>query len=326
MMACEREIPYIGEYQDPKLVVQAGVCAGYNTLTCFIGRSYFFLDRQPMTAEVLDSLNITLNGTRGVYPIVKDSIAGRLHFLTLSRPIEAGDTLQLTVDHPRFGTAHAQEIVPPDFIPTSIAYEEQELTTKTRMHVVTMRLPDYPINTTVGIAGTLYMTVTNIYQQLDTLTHTYYVWDTVIHPSTSTVLLSFDPIFANSSNQYSEEEGYRSNGSGGALYFYSDYPSDRQLQVYMRSIADRTYSNGSSRTVRTDSLILEFGMASDTYVLYYASMRAYMGYQDNKDAGMDIGTLFTDMIGTEEPISIYSNVENGFGILMSKTKTRIRVK
>ena len=72
---------------------------------------------------------------------------------------------------------------------------------------------------------------------------------------------------------------------------------------------------------------MEFEINSDAYDLYTASMRNYLELEnrrrnDNTDSTM----LYSNIIGKEESASVYSNIENGFGIWMSKTKTKIKIK
>ena len=45
LVSCEREIPYNGEYEDPKLVIQTSLCAGEDNFICYVNRSYFFLEQ-----------------------------------------------------------------------------------------------------------------------------------------------------------------------------------------------------------------------------------------------------------------------------------------
>ena len=243
LTACEHKIPYNGEYQDPKLVVQAIACAGEDTLSCFVARSYFFLDSKPSKPEVLDNLTISLVGTSGEYTIVRGSTVERTHHLKLSRKIQAGDTLHLSVSHPLYGTAEATEIAMPDFEPQLLSYTVEPSTVQISNHTITMQLPDYPSReTVVGIAGRLYLTSTQIQPIYDNTTTpaTVIGWDTIVSKMERNPVCSFDPIFSYPGNRYSKEIGYYYGGqSKGLLFMPTNYPSGKQLQVYIMGCTDR---------------------------------------------------------------------------------------
>ena len=327
LTACEHEIPYNGEYQDGKLLVEAFTCAGEDSLVCCIGRTYFILDDKPYTPEVLDGLHISLEGESGAYDIISDSTDGRQHYIKLSRPVQAGDELKLTVSHPHFGTACAKETVMPDFVPERVSYEVKATTQGLDNHIVTLRLPDYSPRTVIGMSGRLYMTQTVIRPLYDAnLTHTG--WDTIVRSLVYTgPLLSYDPVFANMENGYMEGQGYyASSKKGGLLLMRSDYPAGKQIELYMRSVSDSSFpSAGVSTTFSVDSFLLGFEMKSEAYNLYQASMEKYLKAHRDYDGETNWGEMFSSM-GLEETVSVYNNVENGYGAFISKTKTKIRIK
>lgn len=332
LTACEHKIPYDGEYQDAKLVVQAIACAGEDSLTCFVGRSYFFLDSRPATPEVLEGLTFSLVGTSGEYAIVRDSAVERLHYLKLARKVQAGDTLRLSVTHPQFGTAEAEEILMPDFEPKVLSYTVEPNTEYSGInkHTMTLQLPDYPFReTVVGIAGRLYFTATRIQPVYDMSTTPASVirWDTIVTKREQSTVMSFDPVFANMGNLYAKQNGYYpGEQSKGFLLMPTYYPMGKQVQIYMLGYADLDYNNGGSLHYQTDSLVLTFETKSEAYYLYQSSMLAYLGLNSGYGDDVDLGAVFSDMIGTEEEAPIYNNVENGFGVFISKTRTKLILK
>jgi hypothetical protein len=325
LTACEHEIPYNGEYQDGKLLVEAYTCAGVDSLVCCIGRTYFILDDKPFKPEVLDGLDIALEGTSGTYKVISDSTAGRTHYMKLSRPVQGGDELKLTVSHPQFGTAVAKEKAMPDFVPVSFSYERKVTTQGWDNHIVKMQLPGYPLETVIGLSAMLYMTQTVIRAVYDQ-EHTQTGWDTIVRPLVYTgPLFSYDPLFANLENSYLEGQGYyASSQKGGLLFMRADYPAGKQIEVYMHTMADKYYQTGQV-TYQVDSFLLGFEMKSEAYYLYQASMENYLKAHRENDGEADRGELFSS-IGMEETVSVYSNVENGYGAFISKTKTQIRIK
>lgn len=332
LVACEREIPYEGEYQDGKLVVQTLVCAGEDSLTCFITRSYFFLDKKPSKPEVLDHLSITIHGSSGPYTILKDSTVGCYHHLRLSRPIQAGDTLQFMVSHPQFGTAEATEVLLPDFVPTVQSYEVVQTPTSTSTkHLVTLLLPDYVSKkTAVIVRARAHYTLEshNAIRDKNQPEQPIVGWDTVTYRRVNIELSSLDSIFANMGNYYNTNNGeYRADilDPDKRLIMPSNYSLGKQVTFIMNMPHDITREDYTAN-VTLDSLIFSFETKGDTYLLYRSSMQAYLGLTDEYFDDYDLGAEMSALIGIEEPASIYSNVENGYGILMSKTRTKIRVK
>ena len=334
LTACEHEIPYNGEYQDGKLLVEAFTCAGEDSLVCCIGRTYFILDDKPYKPEVLDGLDISLEGASGAYDIISDSTDGRQHYIRLSRPVKAGEELRLTVTHPQFGTATAKETPMPELVPESFTYERKTTTQGLDNHIVTVQLPGYPLETVIGLSGTLYMTRTVIRPQYDA-EHTQTGWDTIVTPIIYTgPLFSYDPVFANMTNGYWEGRGYyASSRNGGLLLMRSDYPAGKQIELYMSSVSDSSFpSAGVSTTSSVDSLLLGFEMNSEAYNLYQESMEQYLSAHRNygRDGEEEQGnenwmSMFSSM-GIEETVSVFNNVENGYGAFISKTKTKIRIR
>ena len=328
LIACEREIPYNGEYQNAKMVIHAVVNSGEDSLTCYIGRSYFFLDTKPRNPEVLDSLAITLNGTSGNYAIIRDSVAGTEHHLRLARPIEAGDTLRLQVTHPTFGTATAQEVLPPDFIPQVVeTVWEKGTDPRDNNYRIRLRLPDYPLDDKiVQMKGTTYLTSTTIRPIFDK-DRVFVRWDTLVTPREATLMFTTDEMFA-LYNRYSQERrGY----SSLALSFATDYPSGKEFELtftlgasYEKWWGEEPYRYYQTYTL--DSCYMTFDLTSNAYDLYYNSMVAYMGLNESTQREFDLGQIFTEMLGQEEPMPVYCNIENGFGILASKTRTKIKIK
>ena len=55
-------------------------------------------------------------------------------------------------------------------------------------------------------------------------------------------------------------------------------------------------------------------------------MAAYWGMNDDYYNEMDLGAILSDLIGMEEPVAVYSNVEGGYGIVSSVTRYTIKAK
>ena len=78
-------------------------------------------------------------------------------------------------------------------------------------------------------------------------------------------------------------------------------------------------------TYTVDTCVCTFSVTGQTFDTYMKSMRAYMGYTDESYDDMDLGVIFGDLFGMEEPVPVYTNVENGFGLVASKSRDVITI-
>lgn len=324
MVSCERAIPYNGEYQDPKLVVQACVGAGDDAVVCYVNRSYFFLDTKPRRPEPLEGVTVALQTSSGAVQVVKDSVADNLHYLLLNRPVAPGETVQLSASHSEFGTATAQETLLPAFVPT---VEKCVIDTAQRQCYLTLCLPeyDYP-QTLVYINARQYYTHTLIRAIYNKEDMTFLRWDTVVNLLTQPSLYSRDNIFALESNE--TLQGYyvaSLSKTRPGLQLRANYTPGRKIDFF-RNVAHLgtvTAPNGSSYTYRLDSIVVSFELHGETYQMYKKSMQDYLGVGDEETNDFDLGAEVYGMMGMEERVAVYGNVDNGFGILTSKTKNSI---
>ena len=292
LLSCERELRYTGDQTEPVLVLEAQPQAGSQSLVCYVNRSRFFLDNTKTDSASMAKVSIALTTSSGACSIMRDSVVGLMHHLQLSAPLPANDTLHLIVSHPDFPTIEAAEYIVPACMPGI-----QSLKRDTTGYHLNMRLPDYPYkNGRIGINGVLYTTWTR---------------DTVSRPYTQTVVQSKDEIFAPLNSFYLLYQSYMAYADKGErLYFYSDYPTDTRMHLFFECPPDK-----ENRTFRLDSIVLMLDARSATYTTYYASLRTYMN-QNSDGSGMSI----------EEPVSVYTNITNGYGVLASKTNSKIIIK
>ena len=296
LLSCERELRYTGDQSESVLVLEATPQAGSKSLVCYINRSRFFLDITRTDSASMSKVFIDLTTSSGACSIVKDSVVGLMHHLLLSDPLPGGDTLHLTVSHPDLPTIEADEYIVPACMPAIKSLKRDS----TGYHL-TMCLPDYPYkNGRIGINGVLYTTFTNILP--DT---------TISRQYTLTKVQSKDQIFASLNSFYLMYESYIAyTDQGERLFFYSDYPTDTPMHLFFDCPRD-----GKNTSFHLDSIVLSLEARSATYTTYYASLRSYMN-QNSGGSGMSV----------EEPVSVYTNVTNGYGVLASKTYSKIIIK
>ncbi len=324
LAACEREIPYNGEYQDPKLVIQSCMCTGQDTITCFVNRSYFFLDNKPSKPVTLDEVTLDLWTSSGKATVLEDKVSDNIHQLVLSQPLRAGDTVRLSAMHPDFGTATAEEILMPAFVPE---VKSCVVDTAGKQLYLTLEMPDYAFpQALVYMNADVWYTRIYIRPVYDS-DQTVLRWDTVVTNPRTTILWSKDNIFALEDNSRAEKGYYgTSSPKHPGLLLRANYPSGKQIEFFeIITIGTWTYPNGVTKTVHLDSIVLHMEIHGETYQMYHKSMDAYTGTKKEQSTEMDIGAELSEMIGVEESVAIYGNVQNGFGVLTSKTKNNILI-
>lgn len=242
--------------------------------------------------------SINLSTSSGACTIEIDSVVGLTHYLLLAEPLPAGDTLRLVATHPDFPTIEASEYIMPACMPSI-----KSLSRDTAGCNITMTLPEYPCkNGRIGLNGKLYAT-RKVYvpQKQDTLTYSF----------AQSVIESKDEIFAPLNSFYLLYEGYRAKADDGErLFFYSDYAKDTRVHIRFYIPNDRT-----NVSYHLDSVILSLEARSETYTTYFSALNKYMN-QNRDGSGMSV----------EEPVSVYTNIANGYGVLASKTYSKIIIK
>jgi len=329
LTACEREIPYSGEYQDAGLVMQALMYSGSDTICCFVNRSYFFLDAKPANPQPLTDLSFEISSSRTDMRIIHVVADGNKRLLKLSSHIQAGDTVQLTVSHPQFGTAEATEITMPPFVPDNLSVILDTTDANSWWWHFNLQLPDYAFpQSVIGVYAMEYYADSIIIAHYNKEDRSFLRWDTIVSRHVFATCQSQDNIFA--IDNLSHEDTYYGLPQR-PLTFSADYPSAKQLTLSMHAPRIETLTNFVYPEYmidrRLDSLHLCFEVYGETYNQYLASMRKYFDTGGEKPEYTDVGSyVFTTIGMQEEPVPLYSNVTCGYGILISKTMNTIDIK
>lgn len=329
LVSCEREITYHGEYDDPKLVVQAILYAGEDSIDCFVDRSYFFLDDKPNTKEPLSDAIIQIeSASNPSLRLVRLRPVGACYRLYLSEPLQTNDTIRLSVTHPEYGTATAEEVIVPRF---KVQLKSSVWDTKKCECRAVFDLPDSP-NLSNSLNVTAIVRWNKVYIYTETKNGVQTKCDTSYSNSSYSKFESNHPIFASIQNSY---DASKKRYYGTTLYFTGDYTSAKDVEIIMpiNLSYDTTYvynySNGVTKyeytTYTVDTCVCTFSVTGQTFDTYMKSMRAYMGYSDEPYDDMDLGAIFVEMLGVEEPVPVYTNIENGFGLVASKSRDVITI-
>ena len=334
LVSCEREIPYNGEYEDPKLVIQTSLCAGTDNFTCYVDRSYFFLEQtnpndkeetiKNPTFDIQSALNKSLK-------IVSRVQNGNKHTLYLSHPLQANDTIRLVVSHPTYGTAVAEEILMPAFeatLKTSVWEPENKQCRFVFDFPDKYERPDLVLY----MKSILYLTYRSV--RIEERNDSILSCDTTDHKTKIEGLASSNKVFDTERNKLNEHSQMY---DGKVLYFNNEYLSEKSVEVFVKPIAYAydttyitTYQDGRTRTMYStymlDSCVFYFEAQSPTKTIFNNSMAAYRGLNDDYYDEMDLGAILSDLIGMEEPVAVYSNVEGGYGIVSSVTRHTVIAK
>lgn len=106
--ACETEIDYRGDEQEPMLVLNCLAEAG-TTATVSVSHSLFFLGSSEQVDLLLKDAVVTLDINGQPATLAYDS---EWDLYTDDRILAEGDRLKVTVTHPRYGTVTAEDVVP----------------------------------------------------------------------------------------------------------------------------------------------------------------------------------------------------------------------
>lgn len=317
LVACESEIHYSGKETNPGLVLEALPLAGSDTLVCYINRSHFIVDGSKTSPEELKDLSIDLSVSSGVCHIISDSVAGFLHHLKLSNPLPAGDTLRIAVSHPNYPTAVAEEFILPHFEPKIETIEKDTDRLGMMEYHLSVDLPDYPFpDILVGIYSVAYITRTRIEPHWDKESETYIGKDTIVTKLQGKGIYSKDELFALSENRYNTYYAAHYSTEEGYIYFHTGYPAGRKTQIALcTSVPNKYETKDITCTWMVDSVVVDFEVRSEAYYLYCRSMQEYIDQRNEFS--------YASGMSLEEPLLVYNNVKNGYGILASLTHTKI---
>ncbi len=298
LTACEREIPYKGEYQDPKLVIQSQMAANDSVLYCTVSRSAFFLETGKKAYELTEGVTLTVTRENGETISVPDTSiidpAVRYYRIPLATPLQVGEVVRLQASHPSYPTAFGQDsIVPmPDYTITSCVWDSTEATCRVKIQMG----DNADIHGVMAVRGALTYSWNVDHYLTD---------ETYVYSSTSKNIRSKDNIFASLGNAFSSEYGYNAKEE---MYIKADEARNREI-----SLEFPLYSNYYTPVSMEIQLI---ALSEDAY-LYRRALYNYFGAYGTTD--MDLGSELSSMFGIEEPVQLYTNIENGYGIVAGRS-------
>lgn len=300
LTSCERQITYNGVVTDPKLVIQAEMHAGAKEIVCSVSRSAFFLD-QPKSYVWIPSKGLILlvereNGEKVTMDDNQLNGSNDRFFVRLATPLEAGERVYIQASHPDYPTAFgADTIVPmPEFTITECVWDSVRKSCRVRL-----RFGDNTdFHGIMGIKGLFYYLEK---RQGRSNYSTYY----------SKRIVSMDNVFLGLGNSFSSEEGYNTSGE---LFCMADNARNKEVEVMLPATVQVA---AKGVTLQPESVQITVLAHSTASYLYKKSLYSYFDATGVDEA--NVGEFFSDIIGTEENVQLYNNVENGYGIVAGVT-------
>lgn len=310
--SCERRIEYKGEIAQPRLVLQAEVGEGDTIVRVYVSRSRFFLESGfdlPDDYLMPDALT-ELHRDGGEWQAMKWSPSDKAFVLKVS-PLQVGETIRVRASHPDYTSIAAEQKVVYKPLCWVQFYNGQENTLMYNKRKRYIELNMLPQNYILTDDVTLGFCVTCQYS-LKRKTH-----PDVMH-NTSTSLQSFDEIFASADNIYSSEVGFNSRFE---LFLMPGYPNAKltELRIPLSGPA-----NWEDYELSVEELNIRFSAHNEDSYLYRKSM--YAAFESGRGDEADIGAVMNDMLGSEEPVQIYTNIANGYGIFAACSRYSIYLK
>ena len=308
LTACEREIPYNGEYQDPKLVIQTELEEGWKTVDCIVTRSAFFLDRPTGGPIWYPSQGVvfTVERENGETISVSDSVLttnNHVFHVPLATPLQAGETVTVRASHPDYPEAYGSDgVVPmPEVEMVSCVWDSAYDRCRVRLK----------FGENAAFDGVMGVKAMMDYQ----MSYSMKNGETGYVPYFSNYIVSTDVAFMGMDNANSSEEGFNSFSE---LFFRSADVRNKEVEFFVQA----TYHSRPPSQIAEplEAYISIISHSSDSY-LYWRSIYKYFGASGNSD--YDFGSMFSGMIGVEEEVQIYSNVHNGYGAIVGTSTKAI---
>ena len=307
LTACEREIPYKGEYQDPKLVIQTELSEGGKTVDCIVTRSAFFLDR-PTGGPIWypsEGVVFTVERENGEKISMSDSVLttnNHVFHVPLATPLQAGETVTVRASHPDYPEAYGSDgIVPmPEVEVVSCVWDS----TYDRCRVRLKFGENAAFDGVMGVKAK--MDYNMVIRRNGTITNVPYY---------SSYIVSTDIAFMGMDNANSSEEGFNSFSE---LFFKSTDVRNKEVEFFIQATYRSKPPSQIAKPLEADISIISH--SSDSY-LYWRSIYKYFRASGNSD--YDFSSMVSDMFGVEEVVQIYSNVHDGYGAVLGTSKKSI---
>lgn len=293
--ACEHEIAYNGEYQDPKLVLDVTLHEGDTTISGSITHSEFFLNASYYPENRwLTGVTLSVQRDNGDVTSYTDSgmrLQDQTFSIPLTTPLQVGEQVRIIASHPDYPTAEGRDtiVAKPQVTISKCVLDS----VKSKCYITLCFGNNLSEESLLGISGELwYRTKTDMMRY-------------------STVINSNDQRFAVLGNLFTTDNGFSTRYS---LFCLASDMQGKEVELEMPI---------SQHEINVSYLSMHITHYSTHAYQYRKSLYAYLGLNGVDE--MDLGALISDMFGLEEAVQIYSNIENGIGIVNACSSTDILI-
>jgi len=305
LTSCEQEIPYNGEYQDPKLVLQLReeLSDGQSYVGCLISRSAFFLDKLSGPAELrINEASVTMQRNEEE-PVTLQRVGdGEYSFKNTLPFFQVGDVIRFRASCSGYPDIEACDTIVPRPDVDFVAYTYDSI--KNVCHVRVRFGDNTGYEGILGCQGYVYIK----YKYPPYGIHKEYY---------SRQIRSKDAIFSGLGNAFSTERGYNAPRE---LFCKTKDASNREVEFEIP--VGLSLSNANVMVV-DERVGITFTTHSQHSYRYWKSLYNYKHIQGSED--VDMSTAISGMFGSEESVQLYSNVENGYGILSAASDKFVSV-
>ena len=282
MVACQTTIPYNGEYEDERLVINAELEGSGEPLKAYLTHSHFFLDnsyRNKRTPDYVTDAAFTYKINSGAWQQMAYSNDSVNAYFSIGSLPQAGDTITLMASHPTYGEVSAKQVFPRK-LDISMKVKLNELfyghdsTTNRYKYYIDVDIKPYHSSQNDVVA--IVAKTAEIYTPNDTtknlfITYISYSTDDIFSLLPNRYQVSYQSYIAHSTNLYSLSQG--------------------QLMMPVSALTDGAKIQLRSTGIRNSDMSEFIGITLYVYLLtedayiYRQSVRKYLKVDDDVSRG-----------------------------------------
>ena len=311
--SCERQIAYEGVVTPELLVLQSEVSAGDTIIKAYVSRSRFFLDDETYNVNryLMSDADTRMQRNSGEWVSMTWLNYSKAFEVHLDTPLQQGDTIRLLASHPSYNPISAEQIVVPKPNYNIWFYNNTQKTLyqNAQSHYIelVLMLDKYLKTDSVMLGISVGCRYFLSYKSRNRTYKTY---------GTTTYFGSTDSLFASVPNNLTGDLGYSTR------YELFCTPQSKD-SVFVTLKIPYSYPNRDSienAELRVEEMVVSVNAHSLDSYLFRRSM--YLGRDYSRNGDFDLVAGLNDMIGSEEDVQVYSNIDGGYGIFAACSRNK----
>lgn len=300
-----REVDFQGE-TEPEMLVVTGNWFINTVPTVLVSHSFFFDRTDKRKDDWIRDAEVHMRVNGQPYDL---SYQNDIYANYSMPPLRTGDTVEITASHPKYETVTARQVMPGQ-VRCTVSHVEL-LSTKQIAFQLDLDAYEGNEDDLIGIwaSGTIEGTWTGSYGAKETHTE----------PITLNTLYSNDILFAGAEN--ASTEGYYGALPGYYLYFpASELREPKSIQLFVDSDQlqwTRTYDSVRAKQLEVRAMACTYSAyrfeQSMRGSFYLKALPPPSHLPQSENFMEEIMVAIQSMLGDQEPVQVYSNVEDGLG-------------